>query len=64
MFVLVFLVLTKKICMAKKLRAVFYLEDILRTSSLGVSVSGNPEKTAPRRSGGAWIYRSFATKDR
>ena len=30
----------------------FYLVDILRTSSLGGSISSNPEKTAPRRQGG------------
>ena len=31
------------------LRAIFYLLDIFRTSSLGDSISSNPEKTAPRR---------------
>lgn len=28
----------------------------------GGSISSNPEKTAPRRQGGAGIHRSFATK--
>ena len=31
------------------LRAIFYLLDIFRTSSLGDSISSNPEKTTPRR---------------
>ena len=31
------------------LRVMFYSVDMLRTSSLGGSISSNPEKTAPRR---------------
>ena len=39
-------------CTTKKLRAMFYSENILRASSLGVSISSNLEKTAPRKWGG------------
>ena len=39
----------KSTCNLKMLRAIFYLLDIFRTSSLGDSISSNPEKTTPRR---------------
>ena len=42
----------------------FYLADILRTSSLGNSISDNAEKTVPERLGGeSGDIEVFSTKD-
>ena len=37
----------------------FYLVGTFRTSSLGESLSSDPERTAPRGRGGVWLYRSL-----
>ena len=48
---ILWMMLTYKIVTAKKLRAMFHLMEIFRTSSLGENISSDPEKTAPRRLG-------------
>ena len=44
---------TKKIFTSYKLRVMFYLADIFRTSSLGSSISRNPKRTALRQQRGS-----------
>lgn len=41
----------------------FYLEDFLRTSSMGDSLSGSSERLLHRDKGEAMIYRGFCYKD-
>ena len=62
MFVLVFLLSTKKNMPIQKVENYVLFEDILRTSSLGLNVSNNPEKTAPKRWQGSLDIHEFCNK--
>ena len=57
-------VILKKICTTSKLRVIFYLVEIFRTSSLGSIISSNPERTALKWAGlgGSWDTKEFCNK--
>ena len=57
----------EKLCTMLKLRVLFYLAGIFRTSSFRGSISSDPERTIPGRpewEGESRLYRRFSTKGR